>query len=77
MDPGEVPQELKGLTMVEEMLIALACPIMTIWSLKGGYMGYFGKAINMPQCDGSQRGLFVLYISALGVENVIHTLQVC
>ena len=49
MDPGEVPQELKGLTMVEEMLIALACPIMTVRRLKGGQTGYSGQVINMPQ----------------------------
>ena len=49
MDPGEVPEELKRLSMVEEMLIALACPIMTVRRLKGGQTGYSGQVINMPQ----------------------------
>ena len=36
MNPGTVPPTLEGLTMVEEMLIARACPIMTIRRLPGG-----------------------------------------
>ena len=32
MDPGIVPEQLKGLTKVEEMLISRVCPIMRIYS---------------------------------------------
>ena len=35
--------------MIEEMLIALACPIMTVQRLKGGQIGFSGHVINMPQ----------------------------
>jgi hypothetical protein len=28
MDPGIVPEQLRGLTQVEEMLISRVCPIM-------------------------------------------------
>ena len=30
MDPGALPLELQGLTDIEEMLIAIACPIMCV-----------------------------------------------
>ncbi|CAM9286290.1 unnamed protein product, partial [Ascophyllum nodosum] len=30
MDPGSVPDQLKGLTQAEEMLIAKGCPVMRV-----------------------------------------------
>ncbi|PKK75534.1 hypothetical protein RhiirC2_863195 [Rhizophagus irregularis] len=39
MDPGEVPDELRDLTEIEEMLVAL----------RGGQHGYRGNVINFPQ----------------------------
>ena len=36
MDPGSVPDQLKGLTQGEEMLIAKDCPVMRVYRLKGG-----------------------------------------
>ena len=36
MHPGNVPMELQNLTQIEEMLIARACPIMSIYRKHGG-----------------------------------------
>ena len=36
MDPGVVPDELKGLTEIEEMLIAQVFTVMTVYRLRGG-----------------------------------------
>ena len=33
MDPGEVPDELQGLTEIEEMLIAQVFTVMTVYRL--------------------------------------------
>ena len=50
MDPGTVPDELKGLTQVEQLLIAQIIPMMTIVRLpRGGQFGYSGNVINLPQ----------------------------
>ena len=40
MDPGSVPAELQGLSEVEELLIAQAFPIMSIYRKHGGQRGY-------------------------------------
>ena len=42
MDPGSVPAELQGLSEVEELLIARAFPIMSIYRKHGGQRGYNG-----------------------------------
>ena len=39
MDPGSVPAELQGLSEVEELLIARAFPIMSIYRKHGGQRG--------------------------------------
>ena len=49
MDPGAVPQCLENLTQIEEMLIARACPIMTVYRKHGGQRGYSGHVLNLPQ----------------------------
>ena len=50
MDPGLVPEELTGLTQVEQLLIAQIIPMMTIVRLpRGGQFGYSGNIINLPQ----------------------------
>ncbi|CAG8581859.1 15995_t:CDS:2, partial [Gigaspora rosea] len=49
MDPGEVPQELKGLTNVEKMLIAQVFPIISVFNLRGGQYAYHRNIINFPQ----------------------------
>ena len=36
MDPGEVPEELQGLTDIEEMLIAQVFTVMSVYRLRGG-----------------------------------------
>ncbi|PKY12906.1 hypothetical protein RhiirB3_322927, partial [Rhizophagus irregularis] len=49
MDPGEVPEELRDLTEIEEMLIARAFTVMSVYRLRGGQYGYRGNVINFPQ----------------------------
>jgi hypothetical protein len=49
MIPSSVPQQLKDLTQVEEMLIARALPIMRVYIKPGGQRGYSGQCINLPQ----------------------------
>lgn len=49
MIPSAVPNELMGLTQVEEMLIARALPIMHIYVKRGGQRGYSGHCVNLPQ----------------------------
>ena len=41
MDPGIVPQQLRGLTQVEEMLISRICPIMQVYRKHGGQWGMY------------------------------------
>ena len=49
MDPGAVARCLEGLTQIEEMLIARACPKMTVHRKHGGQRGYSGHVLNLPQ----------------------------
>jgi hypothetical protein len=49
MDPGPQPPELKGLTPIEEMLIAKCSPIIKVYKLKGGQISYGGHVISFNQ----------------------------
>ena len=49
MLPGTHPPCLEGLTKVEEMLIARACPVMCVYRKHGGQHGYRGHVLNLPQ----------------------------
>ena len=49
MDPGPLPLELQGLTDIEEMLIARACPIMCVYRKHGVQRGYRGNVLNLSQ----------------------------
>lgn len=49
MIPSYVPEELQGLTQIEEMLIARALPIMKVYIKPGGQRDYSGHCINLPQ----------------------------
>lgn len=49
MDPGLVPPELQGLTQVEEMLISVVMPMMSLYRLLLGQHGYSGHVVNLPQ----------------------------
>ena len=49
MDPGTVPPCLQGMSQIEELLIARACPIMTVYLKHGGQLGYSGHVLNLPQ----------------------------
>src|SRR6185436_6189817 len=47
--PGNVPEELQGLTQIEEMLIAQIFPVVLIYCLRGGQYAYRGNVINFLQ----------------------------
>ena len=47
--PSSLPNELLGLTQIEEMLIARALPIMRVYVKPGGRRGYIGHCINLPE----------------------------
>ena len=49
MDPGDVPEELEGLSEIEEMLIAQVFVVMSVYRLRGGQNGYRGNIINFSQ----------------------------
>ena len=51
MDPGSVPAELQGLSEVEELLIARAFPIMSIYSTvnTGVNADTRDNVLNLPQ----------------------------
>ena len=49
MDPGPVPPALQGLTQVEEMLISPEMPMMSVYRLPHGQLGYGGHVINLLQ----------------------------
>ncbi|KAE8747089.1 hypothetical protein FOCC_FOCC006228 [Frankliniella occidentalis] len=46
---GEVPEELKELSYVEELLISKVHPMISIYRLKGGQYAYKGNVINFRQ----------------------------
>lgn len=84
MWPGEVPPCLRGLTQVEEMLIARTCPIMSVYRKHGGQRGYRGHVLNLPQdvqefldrlpCNVSD--LPVLLVRRSGADNTHSDLRV-
>ena len=45
MDPGSVPLCLQGMSQTEELLIAGACPIMTVYHKQGGQLEYSGHVL--------------------------------
>jgi hypothetical protein len=49
MDPGDVPEELQGLTQIEEMLIAQIFLIVSVYCFRGGQYAYRGNVINFLQ----------------------------
>ncbi len=49
MDPGEVPEELQGLTEIEEMLIARIFPIVSVYCLRGGQYAYRGNVLSLKK----------------------------
>ena len=49
MGPGIVPEQLKGLTQVEEMMISRVYPIVRIYRKHGGQRGCKGHVLNLSQ----------------------------
>ena len=62
MLPGAHPLCLEGLSQVEEMLIARACPVMCVYRKPGGQRGYRGHVLNLPQ---DVQGLWTRYLVVL------------
>ena len=44
-----LPPCMVGLSQIEEMLIAHACPIMYVYRKHGGQRGFKGHVLNLPQ----------------------------
>ena len=84
MIPSAVPDELCGLTQVEEMLIARALPIMHIYIKPGRQRGYSGHTVNLPQNVSElahslpryPKDLSVIVVKAKGKEGSIKNLTV-
>ena len=49
MTPSQVPNELQGLTQLEEMLIARVFPVISVYTKPGGQKAYKGHCINFSQ----------------------------
>ena len=49
MTPSQVPNELQGLTQLEEMLIAHVFPVLSVYTKPGGQKAYKGHCINVSQ----------------------------
>lgn len=79
MNPREVPSCLEGMTQVEEMLIARACPIMTVYR-KHGLFWTCSKFTNiqhflnkLPPCVSE---LPILHIKRTGANNSVASFRV-
>ena len=55
------------MTQIEEMLIARACPIMTIYRKHGGQRGYRGHVLNLPQ--NIEHFVPILLVKRQGADN--------
>jgi hypothetical protein len=49
MDPGDVPEELATLSMIEQLLIARIHPVVSVYRVKGQQYKYSGNIINFPK----------------------------
>jgi len=49
MDSGDVPEQLKDLTEIKEMLIAQVFTVVSVYKLHGGQHGYHENVINFAQ----------------------------
>lgn len=49
MDPGIVPEQLTGLSFIEQLLISRVKVCLTVFKLRGGQYGYHGQVINFNQ----------------------------
>ena len=72
-DPGPVPPELEGMTQVEEMLIARACPIMSVFRKHGGQRAFRGHVLNLPQSINDLIIHIPVSVDKLPVLQVIRT----
>lgn len=49
MDLGEIPGELRGLSMIEEILIARVHPVVSVFRIRGQHRAYSGHVMNFAQ----------------------------
>ena len=62
MIPSQEPKELQGLTQSEEMLIAHAFPVISVYTKLGGQKAYKGHCINFSQ-DIKEPAIAYLFFS--------------
>ena len=82
--PSSVPDELKDLTQIEEMLFARALPIMRVYIKRGGQRGYSGHCINLLQKVSElatclpryPRDLAVIIVKVNGIDNTFRDVTV-
>ena len=78
MDPGNVPPCLQNMTQIEELLIARACPIMTVYRKHGGQLWYSGHVPNLQQnIQKFINNLPVKAVTRQGAANTYHNFRVC
>ncbi|GBB92622.1 hypothetical protein RclHR1_20340001 [Rhizophagus clarus] len=71
IDLGDVPEELKGLTEIEKILISQTFPIVSVYYLCGDQYAYSGNIINFSQDVGE-------FVSRLSRHSsMLDTLVVC
>lgn len=68
MDPNEVPDELKRSTFLEQQLIALVHPIVSVYRVKGQQFAYSEHVISFPQDVTASRAVFSSRSSATVVS---------
>ena len=49
MDLGAIPNQLRELTMIEQVLIARVHPVVSVYRMKGQQRAYSGHVINLAQ----------------------------
>ncbi|CAH3152927.1 unnamed protein product [Pocillopora meandrina] len=84
MIPSQVPNELQGLTQLEEMLIARVFPVISVYTKPGGQKAYKGHCINFSQdiqelANSLPRNLSempVIVVSVKGKDNTYKDLTV-
>ena len=58
MDPGNVPQELQHLTLVEQQLISRISPTISVHMLKHGGIAANGHCVAFPQAINEPGQIF-------------------
>lgn len=57
MDPGDVPDELQDLTLIEQICITRVRPIISLYRRQGAQYRYKGNIINLSQVINTYRNI--------------------